>query len=199
MNFSIARQQLHRLIQQIEPFRLAEAALYIAQEEYPELDIQAYLAKLDHMAQVVKQRLPDERYPLRILQVINRYLFEELGFRGNTTDYYHPCNSFLNDVIDQRVGIPITLSLIYLDIAEQVSFPMAGVNFPGHFLIRPLENDMQVFVNPFHQGELLFLEDCRERLSQIYGHPVELQPSFFEAIAPRQFLARMLSNLKHVY
>jgi regulator of sirC expression with transglutaminase-like and TPR domain len=199
MDFSTARQQLHRLLHQEEPFRLAQAALYIAQEEYPALSVDDHLQQLDEMAQAVSQQLPPEPYPLRIVQVINHYLFEELGFRGNEQDYYDPRNSFLNDVLARRTGIPISLSLVYLDIAAQIGFPMVGINFPGHFLIQPVQADMELFVDPFHQGDLLFEQDCQERLEQLYQRPVDLQPAFFAVITPRQFLTRMLSNLKHLY
>jgi regulator of sirC expression with transglutaminase-like and TPR domain len=199
MDFSTARQQLHHLLRQEEPFNLAQAALYIALEEYPNLQVDDYLQTLDDMAAAVSEQLPPEPYPLRILQTINRYLFEEQGFRGNERDYYDPRNSFLNDVLDRRTGIPISLSLVYLEIANRIGFPMVGINFPGHFLIRPVQEDMELFVDPFHQGDLLFLQDCKERLEILYQRPVELQPTFFEVITPQQFLARMLTNLKHIY
>jgi regulator of sirC expression with transglutaminase-like and TPR domain len=194
----LARQHFYQVIHQPE-INLAEAALYIAQEEYPALDPDAYLNALDIMAKEVQERLPTERYPLRIIRVINQYLYNDLGFTGNTTDYYDPCNSFLNQVIDRRTGIPITLSLVYLEIARRVDFPMVGVGMPGHFLIRPALEDVEIYIDPFHQGEVLFTHDCQERLAQIYGQSVELQPASLEPISPQQFLARMLTNLKHIY
>jgi regulator of sirC expression with transglutaminase-like and TPR domain len=199
MQFSQTRQYLCQLLRQDTPFNLAEAALYIALEEYPDLEIQTYLQRLDTMAAEVSQGLPSEPYPLKILQVINRYLFETLGFQGNERDYYDPRNSFLNEVIDRRIGIPITLSLVYLEIARRIGFPMTGINFPGHFLIRPEQEGMELWVDPFHQGEILFPEDCKHRLEVLYQQPVELRSEFFEAISPPQFLVRMLNNLKHIY
>lgn len=199
MQFSQTRQYLCRLLRQDAPFNLAEAALYIALEEYPDLEIQTYLQRLDKMAEEVSQELPSEPYPLKILQTINRYLFETQGFQGNTQDYYDPRNSFLNEVLDRRTGIPITLSLVYLEIAHRIGFPMTGINFPGHFLIRPEQEGMELWVDPFHQGEILFPEDCKNRLESLYQKPVELRPEFFEAISPPQFLVRMLNNLKHIH
>jgi regulator of sirC expression with transglutaminase-like and TPR domain len=200
MDFSLARQRFYQEIQQPEEaIALAQAALYLAQEEYPDLDSDRYLNQLDRMATEVADRLPTERYPLRVIQTINQYLYQDLGFRGNTDDYYDPRNSYLNQVIDRRTGIPITLSLVYLEIAQRVGFPMVGVGMPGHFLIRPALDEMEVFVDPFHQGEVLFAEDCQERLSQIYGRPVPLRPEFLKSITAHQFLARMLSNLKVIY
>jgi regulator of sirC expression with transglutaminase-like and TPR domain len=199
MQFFQTRQHLCKLLHQDASFCLAEAALYIALEEYPDLEIQSYLQRLDTMAAEVSQQLPPEPYPLKILQAINHYLFENLGFQGNEQDYYDPRNSFLNEVLDRRMGIPITLSLVYLEIAHRIEFPMTGVNFPGHFLIRPEQEGMELWVDPYHQGEILFPEDCKNRLEAIYQQPVELRPEFFEAIAPQQFLVRMLNNLKHIY
>jgi regulator of sirC expression with transglutaminase-like and TPR domain len=195
-----ARQGFYRAIAQPdEQINLAEAALYIAQEEYPDLEIEAYFNALDTMAAEVEERLPSERYPLRLIQSLNHYLYDDLGFVGNTSDYYDPRNSFLNDVIERRTGIPITLSLVYMEIARRIDFPMVGVGMPGHFLIRPSIEDMEIYVDAYHGGETLFAEDCQNRLNQIYGQSVELQPAFLQPIGPRQFLARMLTNLKMIY
>lgn len=200
MEFSIARQRFYQEVRQPEEqINLETAALYIAQEEYPDLDVDEYLNALDTMAEEIQERLPDESYPLRILQTINQYLYKDLGFKGNSENYYDPRNSLLNEVIDRRTGIPITLSLVYLAIAKRLDFSMVGIGMPGHFLIRPTVNDMEIFVDPFHDGEILFPQDCQERLSQLYKKPVEMRPEFLEAVTPRQFLARMLTNLKFIY
>ena len=200
MNFSSARQYFYREIQQPdEQIDLAKAALYIAQEEYPRLDIQEYLNALDTMAMEVQERLPTEVYPLRIIKTINQYLYDDLGFSGNTTNYYDPRNSFLNDVIERRTGIPITLSLVYLEIAHRIDFPMTGVGMPGHFLIRPNLADMEIYVDAFNHGEVMFTQDCQEKLTQIYGQPVTMQAKYLEAVHGRIFLARMLTNLKLIY
>ncbi len=200
MNRSLARQLFQREVQQPdEQIHLERAALYYAQEEYPELDVEAYLDALETMAAAVEKRLPTEFYPLKIIQTINRYLYDDLGFAGNTTDYYDPRNSFLNEVIDRRTGIPITLSLVYLAIARRVGLPMVGINMPGHFLIRPDLEDVEICVDPFHRGDILFPQDCEDRLAQVYGHPVALKPSFLQAVTARQYLMRMLTNLKVTY
>lgn len=178
---------------------IAKAALYIAQEEYPNLEIETYLHTLDRMAKEAETLLPNERYPLRVIQSLNQYFYEQLGFVGNTNDYYDPRNSYLNDVIDRRTGIPITLSLLYLEVARRIDFPMVGINLPGHFLIRPEFKDTGIFVDAFNQGEILFEQDCEERLAQLYRRPMQLQPLFIQPVTSRQFLARMLSNLKLIY
>lgn len=200
MNFSSGRQYFYQEIQQADEYiNLAKAALYIAQEEYPYLDTEEYLNALDTMAQELQERLPFQQYPLRVIQIINQYLYDDLGFAGNVDDYYNPCNSFLNDVIDSRQGIPITLSLIYMELARRIDFPMVGVGMPGHFLIRPNLPEMEIFVDAFNHGEVIFAQDCQERLTQIYQRPITLQPEMLATVSNRQFLARLLTNLKYIY
>ena len=200
MDFSLARQHFYQEVQQPdEQINLERAALYIAQEKYPDLDVDEYLNALDTMADDIREQLSIESYPLKILKTINHYLYGNLGFAGNTENYYDPRNSFLNDVIDRRTGIPITLSLVYLAIAQRLDFPMVGIGMPGHFLIRPIQEDMDIFVDAFSQGEILFPQDCQDRLNQMSGQSVEMQPQFLAAVTPRQFLARMLTNLKATY
>jgi regulator of sirC expression with transglutaminase-like and TPR domain len=200
MNFSSARQYFYQEIQQPDKYiNLARAALYIAQEEYPYLDPEKYLNALDTMATELENRLPSSRYPLRMIQSINQYLYEELGFTGNKIDYYDPRNSFFNDVIERRTGIPITLALVYIEVAKRIDFPMVGIGMPGHFLIRPDIADIEIFVDAFNGGEVMFPQDCQERLSQIYQQSVILQPEYLTVVSKRQFLARMLTNLKYIY
>lgn len=200
MDFSPARQRFYQAVQLPEDqIDLAAAALYIAQEEYPHLDVESALQTLDHMAEAVRQRLPEEPYPLKIIRTLNQYLFVELGFAGNTDNYYDPRNSFFNTVLERRTGIPISLSLVYLEVARRIGFPMAGVGLPGHFLIRPTLEDMAIFVDPFHQGAILFEEDCRDLLRQIYGEEAKLQPHHLETVSTKALLSRMLSNLKMIY
>ncbi|MEM1169087.1 MAG: transglutaminase-like domain-containing protein [Cyanobacteria bacterium P01_H01_bin.35] len=200
MNCSPYRQLFYSEINQSdEKIDLAKAALYLALEDDREFDPDEYLNALDTMANEVQETLPETLYPLRIIKAINNYLYNDLSFAGNTIDYYDQRNSFLNQVIERRTGIPITLSLIYLEIAKRINFPMVGIGMPGHFLIRPDFEDAGIFVDAFNQGEILFPQDCQERLAQIYGQPVELQPQFLATVSNKQFLARMLTNLKAIY
>ncbi|VEP13587.1 conserved hypothetical protein [Hyella patelloides LEGE 07179] len=178
---------------------LARASLYYAQAEYPNIDINEYLNRLDEIAQEIAANLPLERYPLQVIKTINHYLFDRLDFRGNSQDYYNPDNSYLNKVIDRFTGIPITLAVIYLEIAKRVDFPMIGIGMPGHFLIRPDFEDAGIFVDAFNQGEILFEQDCEAKLSQLYQQPVKLEPHFLNPVNNHQILARMLINLKHIY
>ena len=201
MNYPKYQQLFYSEINQSdEKIDLAKAALYLALEyDEPEFDPNEYLNALDTMADEVREKLPETTYPLIIIKTINRYMYDDLGFTGNTIDYYDPANSFLNQVIERRRGIPITLSLVYLEIAKRINFPMVGIGMPGHFLIRPDFEEVGIYVDPFNQGEILFPEDCQQRLAEIYGQPVELQPQFLRSVSHKQFLARMLTNLKVIY
>jgi regulator of sirC expression with transglutaminase-like and TPR domain len=200
MDFPRARQLFYQEINQPDgSIDLAKAALYVALEEYPNFDPLDYLNTLDTIADRVRHRLPPQNYPLRIIQTINGYLYEDLQFAGNDADYYDPRNSFLNQVIDRRTGIPISLSLVYLEVAKRIDFPMVGIGMPGHFLIRPDFEDAGIFVDAFNGGEILFPEDCQGRLSQIYGQQMELMTAFIAPVSHRQLLGRMLANLKAIY
>jgi regulator of sirC expression with transglutaminase-like and TPR domain len=179
---------------------LAKAALYIAQIEDPDLDLDRYLGLLDTMATEVAQKLPKTRYPLKTIQTINQYLYTEHNFLGNEQDYYNPKNSFLNDVLDLQTGIPLTLAIVYLEIAKRIDFPMVGIGMPGHFLIRPDFEDSEIFVDAFDRGEILFAEDCRQKLMNIYQQDVPiLPPEILQPVTNRQILFRMLNNLQSIY
>ncbi|MDJ0510937.1 MAG: transglutaminase-like domain-containing protein [Crocosphaera sp.] len=178
---------------------LAKAALIYAKYEYAKLEIKEYLNRLDSIAEEIKYNLPSNLYPLKVIKRINQYLFDELGFMGNKEDYYNPRNSYLNQVIDKKTGIPITLSVIYLEIAKRLNFPMVGIGMPGHFLIRPQFENVGIFVDVFNQGEILFKEDCELKLQEIYQQPVKLEPHFLAPVSNQQILGRMLTNLKYIY
>lgn len=200
MKVSLARQLFNEEVNQPdEQIDLAKAALAIAQQEYPDLEVGEYLNALDTMAMEIAEQLPPERYPLKVLKTINQYLYTDLGFQGNSQDYYDPRNSFLNEVIERRTGIPISLALLYLEVAKRIDFPMVGIGMPGHFLIRPDFEDAEIFVDAFHQGEILFKQDCLDRLRQLYQQPVQLKPNLLEPVTNRQYLVRMLTNLKFIY
>lgn len=200
MTFSGARQRFYQEIQKPEKqIDLARTALYIAQEEYPDLDPDEYLNALDTMASELLEQIPEERYPLRVIKIINHYLYQDLGFSGNQSHYYEPQNSYFNQVIERRTGIPITLALVYLEVAKRIDFPMVGIGMPGHFLIRPEFEDVGIYVDAFNEGEILFEADCENRLSQIYQQPVQLKSEFLAPVTSYQFLGRMLMNLKIIY
>jgi regulator of sirC expression with transglutaminase-like and TPR domain len=200
MNPVSPRDLLCQELEKPEPqVNLARAALYLAQEDYPNLDIAAQLSILDAMADTLREKLPQAAYPLKIIRALNQFLFEELGFHGNVENYYDPRNSFLHEVLARRTGIPITLSLVYLELAKRIGFPMVGIGLPGHFLIRPRVDEMDLFVDPFHGGEVLFAQDCSDRFKQMFGDAAQLNQRHLAPISPTAFLVRMLTNLKMVY
>jgi len=178
---------------------LAETALMIACEEYPQLELSPYLDLLDEIAEAAKRELAPLDSPVNIVKKINGVLFEEYAFRGNTEDYYDPRNSFFNDVLDRRVGIPITLSTVYVEVARRINFPIVGVGMPGHFLVKYWDRREEFFIDPFSRGDILTREDCRKRLVEQYGEAVEFNDRLLARATHRQILWRMLNNLKDIY
>lgn len=177
--------------------RLASAALLFARDAYPHLEMPAYLARLEGMAERV-DRLAG-RTPLERLSAIRRVVCEESEFRGNAGDYFDPKNSYLNEVMDRRRGIPISLSAIWLDIAHNLRFPMVGVNFPGHFLIRYEARTGPIYLDAFAGGEVLSPDDLRERLCGSIRPPAGVPPEFLATAGTKAILMRMLNNLLGIY
>jgi regulator of sirC expression with transglutaminase-like and TPR domain len=178
---------------------LAEASRLIAREEYPALDVPLYLARLDDMGVALRARLLDEPRPERAVMALNRYLFQEEGFHGNAREYYDPRNSYLNDVLDRRIGIPITLSMVYMEVARRAGVIVEGVGLPGHFIVRVVHGEHGLLVDPFHGGVLLKEADCQERLDRIFAGRVRIEPGMLAACARKEILARMLRNLKAIF
>jgi regulator of sirC expression with transglutaminase-like and TPR domain len=178
---------------------LAEAALLMACEEYPQLDLRPYIETLDRMAAEAQQMIRLTDSPITAIEKINNVLFDQFGFRGNSEDYYDPRNSFFNDVLDRRLGIPITLSTLYLEVSRRLKFPIVGVGMPGHFVVKYITRNEELFLDPFHRGELLSRDDCRERIKEMYGGSIAFSERLLERVTNRQILARMLNNLKAIY
>ena len=189
---------LREMLQQPdEQISLAAAALLIAACEYPDLEPATYLQQLEMMARNAGQRITSGMDPLETIIVINRYLFEEEGFSGNADDYYDPRNSFLNEVLDRKTGIPITLSTVYLEVAERLNLPLVGVGMPGHFLVKIPYFD--ILVDPFARGRILTEDDCREQMKQLLGESVPFDKSYLDAVSKRHIIVRMLNNLRSIY
>jgi regulator of sirC expression with transglutaminase-like and TPR domain len=201
MMVSSARFQFLQMIARPDDqIDLIVAALLIAKEEYPGLDIQDCLARLDRLAGKARERLSGPRdNPFAMLDALNTCLFQEEGFRGNMENYFDPRNSYLNDVLDRKLGIPITLSILYMDVAKRLRFTLHGIGFPGHFLVKYDQDGREILIDPFHQGAIVMPEDCRARLKEAFGDEVPLARGFFRPVGARQILFRMLSNLKHVH
>jgi regulator of sirC expression with transglutaminase-like and TPR domain len=182
-----------------EPIDLARASLAVAREEYPELDETVYLRQLDELAISAMRGIPGGASPERRVGRLNSYLFHELGFSGNSADYYDPRNSFLNEVIDRRTGIPLSLSILYLEVGRRCGLQVDGVGFPGHFLCKVTLDGGELVVDPFHRGQLLGLEEIKRRLAAAVGEGVKFDSRVLRAARPREILIRMLQNLRSVY
>ena len=176
---------------------LADAALLLACEEYPQLSLSPYLDELDRMAEKVSQRLGGNGSPLDTIHAINGVLFTDYGFRGNDSNYYDPRNSFLNEVIDRRTGIPITLSAIYIEVAQRIDLRVEGVGLPGHFIVKHRSRNDEIFIDPFNQGSILTRDQCRGLLRHVQLDPDE--EFWLRRVTNRQILVRMLTNLKVIY
>lgn len=178
---------------------LARAALLVAQEEYPQLPVELYLARLDQMAEEVKDRLADESAPMVVLEELTEMLFVRRRFKGNREAYYDPRNSFLNDVLDRGRGIPLTLGMILMEVGWRLGLPLEGVNFPSHFLVRYRGDALSLLLDPFDRGSVRFEDQAQELLDQLYGGMVRVQDSFLKTATKRDMLIRLLTNLKGVY
>jgi regulator of sirC expression with transglutaminase-like and TPR domain len=179
---------------------LGRAALAIARVEYPQLDVAAYLARIDELAVEVSQHLSgDESGAHRSIAVLNFVLFNKHRFRGNRDDYFDAKNSFLNEVLERRMGIPITLSVLYMEVAQRVGLPLLGVGFPGHFLVKYLDEHQEIVIDPFDGGDIKTSDSLQRLLTGLYGDTVALAPRFLEPVTKKQILRRMLNNLKFIY
>ncbi len=178
---------------------LDRAALALAAEEYPGLDEAACLDQLEVLASKVRRRVGMTSRTALLLSAVREVLFEDEGFRGNERDYYDSRNSYLNQVLERRLGIPITLSLLLIEVGRRVGLPLAGVAFPGHFLAKlQLGHGPEIFVDAYNGGELLSGEEVEARFKHLV-HGREFDARFLDAVAPRQLLSRMLHNLKRIY
>lgn len=178
---------------------LAEAALLIACEEYPGLDVEGYLRWLDNIACECRSWVRPGAGIYQVIGAINRGLFHELGFQGDRRNYYDPANCYLNQVLERRLGIPVTLSILYLEVAWRLGFPMQGVGLPGHFIVKYVDSDEEIYIDPFYDGMILSPEDCQERVYQATGDPDLFQSHHLGAVTKRQILLRLLHNLKSIY
>ena len=181
---------------------IAEGALLIAAEEYRGLDVEGYLARLDEMGGTLRRRLRSDISTRDALIALNRYVFDELGFRANADDYYDPRNSFLNDVIERRLGIPITLSVVYIEIGRRIGLPLHGVSFPAHFLVKCTLRDGAIVLDPYARGASLSMEELQKRLQSFVSVTEissELLASTLAATPPQEIFVRILRNLRAIF
>jgi len=185
-------------------FSVLEAAVAVAQDEAPGLDVQGVLAQVDELADRLRQRVPSDAAPLQRLRLLNQYFFHELGFAGNVNDYYDRRNSSVPEVLKTRRGIPITLALVYVEIATQLGLQASGVSFPGHFLVKLHMPRGEVVIDPF-TGRSLGREELEERLAPyrrqqgLTGDDEAPLGLFLQSAPARDVIARLLRNLKEVH
>jgi regulator of sirC expression with transglutaminase-like and TPR domain len=179
------------------PLDLAELALTLARDEYPDLDVEAYLAELDGMAHEARTYLRGSLESR--VKGLCRYLFHEMGFRGNTQEYYDPRNSYLNEVLDRRTGIPITLSAVALAVAKRAGLQVVGVGLPGHFVAKAVAGGDEVIFDPFHGGRLLGPDQCEHLVRQVTGMDFQATALTLQPTELGPMICRMLANLKAGY
>ena len=177
---------------------LAWAALLIAASEYPELDVVGQMEVLDSLAAGAAKGMGDDGDPLSSVNNLSAYLFDEVGFHGNDSEYYDPRNSYLNEVLARRMGIPITLSLVCIEVGKRLGVPLEGVGMPGHFLLRH-RDEPGIYIDPFHRGILLSEEECAQLLRDATRTAVPWDQSYLTTVSNRELIARILRNLKGIY
>jgi regulator of sirC expression with transglutaminase-like and TPR domain len=183
--------------QEEDQVSLLDAALLIARTEYPRLEL---AAQREQFARLARQLRADPQHsPFSNIEALNDLLFRKQGFRGNEEEYDDPRNSFLNDVLERRMGIPITLSLVYMELGRRHGLPIQGVGFPGHFIVKYVWGQREILIDPYHQGAILSRDDCANLLKSYYSDDAELQPEYLAPSTKKQILARMLNNLKSTF
>ena len=179
------------------PLDVAEIALRLARDEFPELDVDAHLGELTSMAHEAKRYM---RGGLAAkVAGLCRYLFHDMGFRGNVKDYYDPRNSYFNLVLERRTGIPITLSALTMTVGRRAGLRVDGVGLPGHFIVKAVAGSQEILIDPFHGGRVLTDTDCENLVRQVTGVAFEVSPLALEALPAGLMVQRMLTNLKAIY
>lgn len=178
-------------------YNLVEKCLKLAQIlEYPDLDISKYIGMINEIGKSLKMSINKSENPTYKISMLNEHLFQNSGFKGDTDDYYNPKNNFLNEVLEKKSGIPITLSIIYSEVAKHIDLVIRVVGFPSHVLVKYNE---EIILDPFNQGKLLNIDDLHEILVKNYGGQVEFSPEFLDEIPQEKILIRMVRNLKNSY
>lgn len=194
-----ARERFRGLVSRGAGAQLSETALVIALEQYPALDVTSYLARLDEWSRAIRERVEGSTDVERLVGAINDFLFEQEGFHGEADDYYDPRYTFLNEVIDGHAGLPITMSIVYLEVSRRVGLHTVGIAIPGHFLVQLSGPWGEILVDPFDDGRVLTREECQEFMDRLYGGAVRLREHHLRSFSDEQILARLLAHLKTMY
>ena len=197
---AMARHRFMELAQRPEPLLdLTEASLVIALEEYPWIEVERYLRQIDTWSEAIRERIDGCREIERVIEEINRFLFEQEGFHGEADDYYDPRAAFMNEVLDRHAGLPIALSIVYIEVSRRLGLPTAGVSLPGRFLVKVSSAGGDILIDPFDEGRVLTAVECQRLLDEVYGGGVRLREHHLRTYSKREILAKLLSHLKSVY
>jgi len=178
-------------------FNLVEKCLKFAQIlEYPDLDIEQYILKINQMGRTLKESISDVKNPTYLISILNEFLFDNLGFIGDMDDYYNPKNNFLNEVIDKKSGLPLTMSILYAEMAKFIGLDLKIIGFPSHVLVKYNE---EMILDPYHDGRLLDIDDLQEILDRNFDGQLEFEPEFLDEIKSEKVLVRLARNLKNSY
>ena len=193
------RQQFSEMLSRTEEdVALAEAALYIAGEEYPDLDVPGHLNRLDKLGKEAEQYIGTQDIPRSVLQRLSEFLFIRHGFQGNREDYYDRENSYLNRVLERKLGIPITIGIVYMEVALRLGLVLEGIALPGHFVLRYGPPEWELYVDPFNEGRLLDKAGCEQIVHNMFHERTEFREEFLLPYTKKQILVRLLTNLKGV-
>ncbi len=194
-----ARRRLAALVGQAGPLSLLEATLEIAAEEHEEMDVLAQVARVETIGAEARRRLDGITNPFARIEGLRALLFDELGFRGNVDNYDDPRNSYLDDVLERKLGIPLTLSILTIEVARHAGLAAEGVGLPGHFVVRIEEQGRRLLIDPFHGGHVITIEDCRDLVVRTTGRASLFRKDSLDAATPRAMLTRLLLNLKRIH
>ena len=177
---------------------VARAAMLLAASEYPDLNVEREMFTFQRLAGQISSKLLDDDDPLFCMNTLSEALFDDIGFGGNTENYYDPKNSYLNEVLSRRIGIPITLAVVYMEVGRRLKVPLLGVGMPGHFLVRHMEVD-NLFVDPFHGGILLSEAECRQLLEERVQGGLKWDRDLLVPVSNREIISRIIRNLKAIF
>lgn len=197
-----AKNQFERFLTQPDKqINLAQAALMVARLEYPELDVDTYMQRIHTLASDIRSSLPANPNAAEILSRLNQALFIEQGFEGNSSHYYDPRNSFLNDVLDRKLGIPTSLSILYMELASELGVPLDGVSFPGHFLVKLEIDDGAIVLDPYFGGVSLTEDDLEDRIQEYYGEQIKRHhyQGLLATSSKKDIIVRVMRNLRDLY
>ena len=194
-----ARKRLAVLVGKPGPLALLEATLEIAAEEHETMDVMVQIARVATIGAEAKRRLAGLENPFARLESVRALLFDEIGFRGNVDAYDDPRNSYLDDVLERKLGIPLTLSIVTIEVARHAGLDACGVGLPGHFVVRIEEQGRRLLIDPFHGGHIITIEDCRELVVRTTGRASLFRKDSLDAATPRAMLTRLLLNLKRIH